>query len=128
MGDVKSIYDKTALEDLSEMDAREVYDRALGKAVRRYGADNSNTGLALYDPATGNVTLQVYGAAPPGQPRLLIWEGNIGTAPIPQGVQGVNIGNAFEEPVRDLVRQATGQNFPYKSPYARGPDLWDPSQ
>src|SRR5262249_49373654 len=54
MGDVKSLYDKTALSDLSEMDAREAYSRALGKSVRVYGTDNSNTGLALYDPDTGN--------------------------------------------------------------------------
>ena len=128
MGDVKSIDDKNALRALSEMDAREKYSRALGKSVRVYGTDNSNTGLAMYDPRTGKVTFQVFGPAPPGQARLVIWEGNIGSVPIPQGVRGVNVGNALEELVRDLVRQATGQNFPSKPWWAHGPDLWDPSQ
>ncbi len=115
MGDVKSIDGyKKGIRHISEMEGRGKYNT------------NGNIGIALYDRKNGQVTLQVLGPASPGQPRKIIFEGPIGTIEIPEGLTEVQIGNAVEEPVRNLVRLATGQDFPSKRPNAPGPDLTTP--
>ena len=115
MGDVKSINDRKALRHVSEMDGRE-----------RYNTDG-NVGIAYYDRNTGEVTLQVFGPpSGPGGPRQIIYEQPIGAVKIPQGRTPIQIGNDIEEAVRQVVRQATNQNFPYKSPHAHGPNLTTP--
>jgi hypothetical protein len=116
MGDVKSIdgYNK-GIRHISEMEGRGKYNT------------NGNIGIALYDRKTGEVYLQVLGpAAGPGQPRRIIYEGPIGRVQIPPGKTPVQIGNEVEEPVRDLVRNVTGQPFPAKPSNAPGPDLTTP--
>jgi len=117
MGDVKTATRNSYRENLkhiSEMEGRGIYNT------------NGNIGMAMYDPETGDVTLQVFGTAAPGQSRRIIWEGPIGKVKIPPGRTPVQIGNDVEEPVRDLVRKATGQQFPYKRSNAPGPDLRPP--
>ena len=118
MGDVKSAtpesYSKN-LGHISEMEGRGKYNT------------NGNIGMAMYDPKTGDVTLQVFGpAAAPGQPRKIIFEGPIGKIQIPAGRTPVQIGQDVEEAVRDIVRKATGQPFPSKPSNAPGPDLRTP--
>jgi hypothetical protein len=116
MGDVKSVDDyNRGLKHISEMEGRGKYNT------------KGNIGVALYDRNTGDVTLQVFGApSAPGQPRKIIFEQPIGRVAIPPGRTPVQIGNEVEEPVRDLVRKATGQPFPAKPPQRGGPDLTTP--
>ncbi len=112
MGDVKSINSyRQGIRHISEMEGRGKYNT------------NGNIGIALYDRSNGAVTLQVLGpAAGPGLPRKIIFEGPIGTITIPAGSTPIQIGNDVEEAVRDLVRRATGQNFPAKPSNFPGPD------
>lgn len=98
--------------------------RLIGEAAENVA--NRNTALALYDSLNGDVILQVFGPASPGSARTIIWEGTIGRITIPTGLTPVQIGNAVEEPVRDLVRIFTNQNFPNKPSNAHGPDLLAP--
>jgi hypothetical protein len=112
MGDVKSIDDYyRGLRALSEMEGRGRYNTS------------GNTALALYDAATGEVYLQIFGR---GDTRRIIAEGWIGRIDIPQGLTPMQIGNAVEEPVRNLVGRVVGQSFPTKAPNAHGPDLHIP--
>jgi hypothetical protein len=126
MGDVKSIYsyNKGAVH-VSEMEGRDKYNT------------DGNIGIALYDRKNGKVILQVFGPRPAGrgQPRKIIYEGEIGSVEIPAGKNRfgyektpTQIGDEVEEPVRDLVRKATGQNFPWKRSNAHGPDLTTPKR
>lgn len=110
MGDVKSIdsyYE--GIRHLSEMEGRGAYNTS------------GNVGLALYDKATGDVYLQVFGPRTSSY-REIIWEGVIGKVDIPNLVP-VKAGIELEEPVRKLVEQATGQEFGQKAANAHGPDL-----
>ena len=115
-GDVKSIYNyEQGLAHVSEMEGRGIYNTS------------GNVGLALYDASDGAVYLQVFGPRVGSNPRTIIWEGQIGTIEIPQGMTPTQIGNAVEESVRQLVGSATGQTFPTKLPNAPGPDLHIPA-
>jgi hypothetical protein len=115
MGDVKSMNSYAAgLRHISEMEGRGIYNTA------------GNVGMAMYDPATGDVFLQVFGERTPGMPKRIIWEGQIGSVEIPKGMTPTQIGNWIEEPVREMVGEATGQIFPNKAPNAPGPDLHIP--
>jgi hypothetical protein len=124
MGDVKSIYSyNQGLLDVSELEGRE--QRQGNVVVSKYNT-TGNIGIAMYDSKTGDVVLQVFGPRVEGQPRRIIFEEQIGRVVIPPGRTAVQIGNEVEEPVRELVRRATGQPFPRKSPHAHGPDLVAP--
>jgi hypothetical protein len=115
-GDVKSIDDYAkGLKHVSLMEGREIYNTS------------GNVGLALYDVRDGGVFLQVFGPRVGSNPRTIIWEGQIGTIEIPQGKTPIQIGNAVEEPVRQVVGRATGQTFPTKPANAHGPDLHIPA-
>lgn len=116
MGDVKSINDyNRGIRHISEMEGRGKYNT------------NGNIGIALYDPRTGDVYLQVLGLpSGPGQPRKIIYEAPIGRVQIPAGRTPIQIGNEVEEPVRELVRRVTGQRFPAKPSNRGGPDLLAP--
>jgi RHS repeat-associated protein len=111
MGDVKSLDSYYAgIHHLSEMEGRGIYDV------------NGNVGLALYDPATGEVHLQIFGPRVGNKPREIIFEGVIGTIEIPDKPP-IPRGNEVEASVMTLVGKATGQKFIEKAPNAHGPDL-----
>src|SRR5262249_50772861 len=72
MGDVKSLDSYyAAIHHLSEMEGRGKYNAA------------GNVGLALYDPSTGDVYLQVFGPRAKGKDREVIFECIIGHVDIP---------------------------------------------
>lgn len=115
-GDVKSINSYEAgLRHVSEMEGRAIYNTS------------GNVGLALYDAKDGAVFLQVFGPRAGASARTVMWEGQIGTIQIPQGMTPTQIGNAVEEEVRQLVGRTTGQTFPTKAANAPGPDLHIPA-
>lgn len=116
MGDIKSINDyERGLKHISEMEGRGKYNAS------------GNVGMAMYDAATGDVILQVFGPRSGSSPRVIVWEGNIGRVNVPPNLTPIQIGNAIEEPVRQLVGQATRQMFPTKAANAHGPDLHIPN-
>jgi len=115
MGDVKSMDSyREGLRHVSRFEGEEQYNTT------------GNVGIAMYDSQTGDVVLQVFGPRVAGQPRRIIFEEQIGRVAIPAGRTPTQIGNEIEEPVRKLVRLATKQPFPGKSPHAHGPDLLAP--
>lgn len=116
MAEIKSLPDyPRGLRHLSEMEGRGIYNTS------------GNVALALYDPSDGAVILQVFGPRVGSSARTVIWEGQIGWIQIPKGMTPPQIGNAVEEPVRQLVGRATGQSFPTKAANAHGPDIHIPT-
>jgi hypothetical protein len=83
-----------------------------------------NDALVTFDNS-GTVHMQVYGDPAGTGTKSIVWEDDIGqVSRLPSAPPGTTqFGNEMEPMVRDLVSNATGQNFGAKASNAGGPDL-----
>jgi uncharacterized protein YukE len=108
--------------ELGEIKPIASWEKGLAQINERGAAGND--ALVTFDNQ-GTVHMQVYGDPAATGTKSIIWEDDIGQVTPPAGVQPgtTQFGNLMEPPVRDLVSQATGQNFGSKLSNAGGPDL-----
>jgi hypothetical protein len=131
LGEIKKLNEQEITRGLRQLGAREAEDEFLRRISSAETASPAlrahNVGLALYDvDVKGGVAvvyLQVFGPRT-GPMRSIIWEGEIGRVPLPQGfLTATQLGNWLEGPARALVSNATAQFFPGKDPSRPGADL-----